>query len=873
MEHKQIKISPRVIKHLGKDLITTSEVAIIELIKNSIDAKASDVKLLLIESGHMLENTESFSVPVCMDEISELIPTSFFDEPMLVVEDNGKGMNDFQLEKGFLEIGTDLKNNNSETTLGEKGIGRLAAQRLGKYLLVETASEVESFATLTFINWDGISSANNSDYFVPYKRIRKKGSSYTRLWILGVNISDFLETPAQMVLHFDNTNLVVNRELKSAINFLISPFNNVNKKTSIQMFYNNIELDIDFPDRMLQLSESIHKFKIFEDRGELILKYELSLKPWYIERVHRVLAKPEAFKRLKKEHQFYRKLLDANSNRIENVLVQEVRDKELFDLVAQTFYDMFELGITDKNNRREYANQKANECMDALLKIVPISGEIYSFKQNAAIGENIIIESVKEIEKDQVFNLKELKEFLKDYNGIKLYRDVYRIGFLGDKENDWIKLQQFRTKGQQWYRFDLGNTVGYVSVKDPEQKNIQEISSRLDINQNEVSDAFKMMIGIVFNNLFYELNRKSNDIIKVLLTENGLLEDNISKRVKKNSTDIEKFIRRNKQMMSEMKKITKEFSGNIKIEGEKASMPFSLYEKMEKVFQNVTEHFGENERVQKRAANLLVEADEQLKAIEVESYNNYKLMANGLITETITHELHSISKTGIDENVEEHFCFLKDYFVTQKNVKVYNTHVFPIQTSYSIVAGKMNDVANLYSFLENTFIKKGTYDEFVLQQIQAVVKNIEENLVKTIKDNNITIVCKTEELSWFVPKGVLIHVFYNLFNNSIYWIDKRKKFAEIDSVYEYLEQDQIVVEPYGNDIVVYDTGTGVIRTMEDILFEPLESGKPNHEGRGMGLYIVKKILNSFNANIELLAERNSFGNRYKFLISMEDEEG
>ena len=150
-------------------------------------------------------------------------------------------------------------------------------------------------------------------------------------------------------------------------------------------------------------------------------------------------------------------------------------------------------------------------------------------------------------------------------------------------------------------------------------------------------------------------------------------------------------------------------------------------------------------------------------------------MANGLITETITHELHSISKTGIDENIEEHFGYLKDYFVAQKNVKVYNTHVYPIQTSYSIVAGKMNDVANLYSFLENTFIKKGTYDEFILQQIQVVVKNIEENLVKTIKDNDINIVCKTEGLSWFVPKGVLIHVFYNLFNNSIYWIDKRRK--------------------------------------------------------------------------------------------------
>ena len=80
-------------------------------------------------------------------------------------------MNEFQLEKGFLEIGTDLKNNNGETTLGEKGIGRLAVQRLGKYLLVETASESEPFATLTFINWDEISSASNSDYFVPYKKV------------------------------------------------------------------------------------------------------------------------------------------------------------------------------------------------------------------------------------------------------------------------------------------------------------------------------------------------------------------------------------------------------------------------------------------------------------------------------------------------------------------------------------------------------------------------------------------------------------------------------------------------------------------------------------------------------------------------------
>ena len=84
------------------------------------------------------------------------------------------------------------------------------------------------------------------------------------------------------------------------------------------------------------------------------------------------------FKRLqKKSIDFYKELLDTNRDRIENVLVQEVRYDELFDLVAQTFYDMFELGITDKNIRKEFAEQKANECMKALIKIVPISGEIF----------------------------------------------------------------------------------------------------------------------------------------------------------------------------------------------------------------------------------------------------------------------------------------------------------------------------------------------------------------------------------------------------------------------------------------------------------------------------------------------------------------
>ena len=54
--------------------------------------------------------------------------------------------------------------------------------------------------------------------------------------------------------------------------------------------------------------------------------------------------------------------------------------------------------------------------------------------------------------------------------------------------------------------------------------------------------------------------------------------------------------------------------------------------------------------------------------------------------------------------------------------------------------------------------------------------------------------------------------------------------------------------------------------MEDIEFEPLQSGKPLSEGRGRWLYIVRKLLESLGVEIELLDERNEYGNRYKFLL-------
>ncbi|MCM1119647.1 MAG: ATP-binding protein [bacterium] len=868
IEYREIVINPRVINHLGKDLITTSDVAITELIKNSLDAKAEDIRLHIFDNlaEAYNKNTFKFDIP---GEIISFLPDQVKEQTIFVIEDDGFGMDETQLNKGFLEVGTDIKLKEQDITLGEKGIGRLAAQRLGTGLLIETASCKETQGTVTYIDWQQIGNTKNTKS-VPSLKIEKVANSYTRLWIFNINIQDFFEVPQQLVLDLgQEMQIPINRELKSAINFLVSPFEKY-KKNIISIFSARKEIDSNFNEKMLLLSESTHLFEISLNKdNEITLEYSLELKPWFLERVHRALVKPEAFKRLRKPHRFYTELLDANKERIQAVLTKKIIERELLYLISEFYATIYEKAIANKEARNEYCSKCAKDLLNNLNPIVPINGKIYSFKQNSAIGEHIILESVKEIEEAcQNITLKDLKDFLDESNGIKLYRNKYRIGYLGNKESDWLKLQQFRTKGQQWYRFDLGNTVGFVSLTDEKQKYIREISSRLDIIQNKTAESFKVITNIIFNTLFYDLNRSANNILKVIFEEQGLLGESLRKQVKKNLNEITNVAKKNQNVTSRLEEaielINEKINSNL--------MEKEVGKKITNIIQETSQHIAEEKKVRQQAAILLNEANEQLKAVEVEAYNNFKLMANGLITETITHELDSVCKTSKSADVTKHFVCIKDYFVSVSEVGVYNEHINPIKISYNAISNKMEDIGNLYNFLEKTFIKKGTYDEFQYQNIFELIKNIEDNFLQ-LKEQNIEIVCKTDGLEWFVPKGVLVHVFYNLFTNSAFWIDKRRKYAQNDEKYRTNSNDNIVVEKINDSaILVYDTGTGVLKNMEDILFQPLESGKPNNEGRGMGLYIVQQLLRSFSADIQLLDERNKYDNRYKFLLILNDEE-
>jgi signal transduction histidine kinase len=152
------------ISRLGLELVAKQETAVAELVKNGYDADATNVDLIFNTSG---------------------------DSTSLEIYDNGSGMDMQQLDAGFMRLSPPNKVTEPRSQLfqrqkaGRKGIGRFAAQRLGRRLVLETTTRFLNYGLRLDIDWDEFAAERNLSA-VPstLTRIRKPFEHGTRLTIL-----------------------------------------------------------------------------------------------------------------------------------------------------------------------------------------------------------------------------------------------------------------------------------------------------------------------------------------------------------------------------------------------------------------------------------------------------------------------------------------------------------------------------------------------------------------------------------------------------------------------------------------------------------------------------------------------------------------
>ena len=561
MNKVKMKVNPRIIEHLGSDLITSAAVAVVELIKNSIDAHSKRVNIQFFDGIGQIEKNDKMLVPLD-DDMFFLLKEKVAGSNILLIEDIGIGMNAVQLQEGYLNIGTDIKYKDYENTnLGEKGIGRLAAQCLGKKLILETASSDDKQRKVIFIDWNALINSDKIDEFeIPYYELSKMAEAYTRIWIIDVKKDELINEPLQLGL-FDDNKVTLSDDLRVATSFLISPYDKAVRNIEIAFYNNGVQICSGFDSELLNFAESVNVFEINNINGKIELNMSLNLTPQFIEKTHRSCIKPVSyFPKYRRKKEEYIQLFDRYKERYESSLNITISYEELVNKIKEKRKKEYS-DIKNQEALEEFLIKQVEKEIDELVAILPIEGRAYNFKQDNAVGK-IYVDYVKYLKREthpnlEKYSLDDIQKFLSLYNGIKLYRNGYRIGALGNRDDDWIEMQQYRTSGQQFYRMNQSNTVGYVSINDPMQTNIREISSRLDVVQNDVAKIFKEVIITIFNYYFYDFNRAADDITKSILRDEGLLQDDAKKEVKRRKDENNKLLKENQRLLKEIKR-TKE---------------------------------------------------------------------------------------------------------------------------------------------------------------------------------------------------------------------------------------------------------------------------------------------------------------------------
>jgi anti-sigma regulatory factor (Ser/Thr protein kinase) len=405
----RFKPRARLLLQLGDQLIKNESIALVELVKNSYDADANVVTIYM-------ENV---------------------DDPkngVIIIEDDGYGMNADTVENVWLEPGSDFKTQkikNLEVSpkyerlpIGEKGIGRFGVHKLGNVIemTTKTAYSKEVYVKIDWTNF------NDYKYLedVPITIIERSVPSVFKNGKTGTSI-----IIADLRKKWERG---IAREVKRSITALASPFDvNDSFKPSFDV--------LDKPgwfDGLLRWEDvkdySLFYFKV-KMSGNSIIEFKYEFTPW----------------------QSMTKLISR----------EVLLDNEL---------------IENFKVLKHSEGEKEGEIIDLeKYKIGTVTFEGYIFDQDSFVLKMGVSDKVG------------FKKYLKTNGSVKVFRDKLRVYDYGEPENDWLELD-YRRFQQPAKRISNNIILSAISIDRKDSADLIEKTNREGFVENEAYESFRSAI-------------------------------------------------------------------------------------------------------------------------------------------------------------------------------------------------------------------------------------------------------------------------------------------------------------------------------------------------------------------------------------------
>lgn len=733
----------------------------------------------------------------------------------IVVEDNGTGMSEQTIRDGWLTISVSpkaaMKESGQKTSrhhrvpLGDKGVGRLGTQRLGHRLTIRTFEDQRPDEKRSREPVSG------RELVIDWRAY----DSVDRLDEVEFRLDDVEEEPAGTKLMIEGLKDSAEwrgdgkNRLGAELSKLVSPFDPPN----------NFSLDIrvdDAPVELTQLDRIVRRAALSSwhvDFDETSLRVDGSVRATFL--------RPD-----RKDHSEWRSLVvNDGGERLYQFLKNDPRARDL--------------GLSQPSSTSQVARFQLELGVDELDTSVapgaggdtpgPFSASFESFSLGRFEVQELVDEYLQDDDiENHVFTKEaEYRELMKDLAGVRVYRDGFGVRVGGD----WLGLGAGFTSARSFRALRPANTIGYINISAERNQSLVETTDREGFVHNGAYKTFVALLeeAISYINSCQVLVGRNWDSLKKEESRKtaGIPEGRPARQVATGVTDA---VRQGEQLRTELQRAKSAIGTAMKSTPELTEARDTV-EEVERLLDRLPEVQAQAEVV-----------ENELEELERNRAEYIEMIGLGLTAEALAHEL-SMAINRLDAATRALTRKLRSSKgATQEEMAGYIADV-----QYAIAALRKQlahlDPSLRYARDQRTDVTVGQFINDIAEYHRSRWEGSELELEVRIED----------DFKVRANPGRMTQVFDNLILNSEHWVQQPKKGpAKIEIV---------VSNPF---VEVSDSGPGVHDSVRDSLFEPFVTRKPRGKGRGLGLFVVRQLLDLENSEIRLAPNKNAHGRLYLF---------